>query len=179
MKVPRWIVGALLIVAVAGVAIAGEQARPQPTAEHQELAMWIGTWEGQGEMMPGPFGPAGPMHWTEECKWFGDSKLHIVCTSKGAGPTGPMKGLGIIGYDAEKGIYTHYGVDDSGWAGYSEGTHSGESWTFTSEEMMGGARFHSRFTMTMESPTLMTFTWETSEDGASWTAMMKGSSEKQ
>jgi hypothetical protein len=151
---------------------------PQPTAEHKGLAMWLGSWSGSGEMKPGPFGPGGPMKWTEECSWFAGGEFHVICKSKGNGPTGPMVGLGIIGYHPGKKVYTHYGVDNNGWSGYAEGTRSGDSWTYKSTETMEGKTFHSRFTITMESPTAMTFSWEMSEDGEKWIVMMDGTSKK-
>ena len=91
---------------------------------------------------------------------------------------GAMKGLGIIGYNGERKVYTHHGVDSSGWSGYSEGTRSGDTWTYQSEEMMGGKTYHTRFTITMKSPTQMVFTWEMSEDGSNWMLLMDGTSEK-
>ena len=166
----------LLLVTVIGTA--QEAAGPQPTAEHKALARWLGTWSGSGEMKPGPFGPGGPMAWTEECTWFGGGEFHVVCTSSGKGPMGPMKGIGIIGYDPEKKAYTHYGVDSSGWAGFSEGQRSGETWTFKSRETMGGKTFDTRFSMKMESPKRMSFTWQVSEDGSTWTTLMDGATEK-
>ena len=77
------------------------------------------------------------MNWTEDCDWFGGAGFHVLCKSQGTSPMGPMLGLGIIGYNAGKKVYTHYGVDNNGWSGYSEGTHSGSDWVFQSEETMG------------------------------------------
>ena len=118
------------------------------------------------------------MTWTEDCSWFGEAGFHVVCKSKGTGPMGPTKGLGIIGYNPEKKVYTHYGVDTGGWAGLSEGTLTGDAWTFSSSDTMDGKTYHSRFIMKMESPTRMAFQWEMSEDGTNWTVMMEGVTEK-
>ena len=166
----------LLIGAAAG---ADEPPAPQLTAEHKTLESWIGGWSGEGEMKPGPFGEGGPVTWTEDCTWFESSPFHVACTSEGSGPMGPMKGLGIIGYNSEKGVFTHYGVDSTGWAGYSEGTRDGGTWRFESEEMMGGTTYHTRFTMTMQDNSSMTFSWEMSEDGEKWIVLMDGTSTKQ
>jgi len=179
MRNPGSIVAITLALVWTPVAFAEEAIEaPQPTAEHKELEVWIGSWSGSGEMKPGPFGPGGPMKWTEDCSWFAGGEFHVVCKSKGDGPMGPMKGLGIIGYNPEKKVYTHYGVDNNGWAGFSEGTRSGERWTFESSETMEGKTYHSRFTMMMSSQTAMAFTWEMSEDGKTWTTMMDGTSKK-
>lgn len=173
----------LVLMGIALVSISAGLAEepmemPEPTAEHKELGRWIGTWMGSGEMKEGPFGPGGPMKWTEKCSWFEGARFHVVCKSKGSSPMGPSKGLGIMGYNAEKGVYTHYGVDSSGWAGYAEGNRKGETWTFQSEETMGGATFYSRFSMTMKSAEEMTFSWQMSEDGESWMTLMDGVSKK-
>lgn len=179
MKSVRICIGVSFVFLLATAALAEEPpAAPQPTAEHEVLAKWVGSWSGSGEMKDSPFGPGGPMTWTEECSWFKGGKFHVVCKSKGSTPMGPTEGLGIVGYNAGKKVYTHYGVDSTGWSGYAEGTRSGDTWTFQSKETMGGQTFLSRFTLTLESPTKMVFAWSTSEDGKKWTQLMEGSSEK-
>jgi len=177
--------GLLIVIGVvsfcAGVGFAeepAEPAMPEPTPEHEKLGMWVGEWAGKGEMQPGPYGPGGPMSWTENCFWFGDAGFNVVCKSEGTGPMGPMKGLGIMGYDPAKEAYVHFGIDTYGWMGQSKGTLSGKNWTFHSKETMEGKTFHSRFTMEWVSATKMKFQWEMSEDGESWTVMMDGTTEK-
>jgi hypothetical protein len=178
MNVLKPVVGVSLLLVAAAFAAADEPLMPQPTPEHEALAVWTGTWSGQGEMKPGPFGPGGKMTWTEECTWFEGSRFNVVCKSDGTSPAGPMKGLAIIGYSPGKQVYTHYGVDNTGWSGYSEGTREGDSWTFRSSEEMGGTTYHTRFEMTWIGPKNMTFKWEMSEDGTSWVVVMDGTSEK-
>jgi hypothetical protein len=180
MRNLRGLVGLALVLLLASVGFAQEPPEtPQPTPEHKELAMWVGDWKGSGEMEPGPFGPGGSMEWTENCSWFSENHLHIVCASKGDGPMGPMKGLAIIGYDAVKKVYTHYGVDSSGWSDLSEGVHVGSEWIFKSEMMVEGNKYHSRFTMNVQSPSKMTFAWEVSADEQDWVTLMDGTSTKQ
>jgi hypothetical protein len=178
-KTLLWMAVAALAVCVAPRVLAEEPAgAPEPTPQHEALQIWIGTWSGNGTMKETPMGPGGPMEWTEECSWFGGGRFHVICKSEGTSPTGPMKGIGIIGYDAEKGVYTHYGVDNNGWAELSQGKHEGDDWTFTSKSSMGGQTYHSRFTMTMQSPKSMTFNWQTSPDGKAWDTLMEGTSKK-
>ena len=180
MKIPRLLILITLVLTLTStpITVAEDASAPQPTPEHKELEMWIGSWTGSGEMKPGPFGPGGPMQWAEVCSRFGGSGFHVICNSTGTAPTGPMQGLGILGYHPGKKVYTHYGIDNSGWAGLSDGTRSGDSWTFESEDTMEGKTYHSRFTIMMNSPTEMKFTLEMSEDGKSWTGMMEGISKK-
>jgi hypothetical protein len=107
MRVSRILVTVFSMFAMVVAAGAEEPQMPQPTAEHEVLGMWVGTWSGEGEMKPGAFGPGGPMAWKEDCSWFEGAKFHVVCTSEGDSPMGPMKGLGIVGYHPEKKAYTH------------------------------------------------------------------------
>lgn len=179
MRVRKPVIAVAVVALALTVGYAGEAPEaPKPTPEHQALGQFVGQWEGKGEMKPGPYGPGGPMSWTESCSWFGGSEFHVVCKSEGTGPMGPTKGLGIMGYDPAHGVYTHYGVDTSGWTGHAKGKREDGTWTFNSKETMGDKTFHSRFMMTMESPTRMTFVWQMSEDGETWTTMMEGTTEK-
>jgi len=179
MQILRSLVVMAIVCFLTSVSFAQDPPEmPQPTAEQKELASWLGSWTGTGKMKPGPFGPGGPMSWTEDCSWFGGAEFNVVCKSKGDGPMGPMTGLGILGYSPGKKVYTHYGVDSNGWSGYSEGSRSEGVWTFQSTEIMEGKTFHSRFIMKMTSPTAMTFSWEMSEDGKDWSVMMDGTSKK-
>jgi hypothetical protein len=179
MRAACVVLSAVLVLAPGAVIASDEPPVPERTAEHAELGMWVGSWSGTGEMKPGPFGPGGEMSWTEECSWFEGSEFHVVCRSEGTSPMGPSKGLGIIGYKAATGRYTHYGVDNTGWSGYAEGTREGDTWTYHSEEVMAGETYKTRYTVTMESPTRVSFTWSMSDDGGeTWTLMMDGTSEK-
>jgi hypothetical protein len=176
MSVLKTAFGVVVVLAFAVSAVAEEPAAPQLTPEHKALESWLGHWSGHGELKPGPWGEGGDMTWTEECSFFEGSHFHVVCRSEGNGPMGPMKGLGIIGYNPEKGVYTHYGVDSSGWSGYSEGKHEGQTWKFKSQEIMGGKTYHTRFKMVMGDSGEMDFSWEMSEDGSEWTVLMDGKS---
>jgi hypothetical protein len=129
-------------------------------------------------MKDGPLGPGGSMEWTERCTWYADAGFNVVCKSKGTSPMGASTGLGILGYNPSKKVYTHYGIDSMGWSGYAEGTRSGDTWTFQSTETTEGMTYHSRFTVTIESPTKQRFTWSTSLDGEEWMQMMEGFSKK-
>jgi hypothetical protein len=180
MRIPSLLVVIALALFSTSIGFAEETpGPPQPTAEHKALGKFVGKWAGSGELKPGPFGPGGTMEWTEDCSWFGGNEFQVVCKSKGTGPMGPMQGLGIMSYNPAKKVYVHFGVDSTGWTNHAEGTHSGDSWTFQSEETMEGKTFHSRFTMTLKSATEMAFTFDMSEDGKNWMTLMDGTSKKQ
>ena len=179
MNVRATVLAACMSLVAAVSVPAEEPAMPVPTTGHEALAAFLGSWSGSGEMKPGIFGEGGPMSWTEECTWFEGSKFHVACTSEGDSPMGPTKGLGIIGYNAGKKVYTHYGVDNNGWSAYAEGTRDGDTWTYLSEDVVGGEKFHTRATISLVSEKVMTFSWEMSQDGENWTLLFDGKSVKE
>lgn len=161
----------------ASILTAQAPEKPKPGPEHQALARFAGQWKGSGTMKESPFGPGGPMTWTEQCNWF-EGGFSLVCESKGTGPMGSMKGLSILGFNADEKTYTFYGIDNAGWAGRATGTKQGEMWTYQNEEKMGGQSFKTRYVIKETSPTAHTFKWEISTDGSSWTTVMEGQATK-
>jgi hypothetical protein len=169
----------LAIVALSSAtALAQPQPAPKPTAEHQKLGYFVGTWSMAGEMKPTPFGPGGKVTSTETCEWF-QGNFAVVCRSEGTSPMGPMKGIGIMGYSAEEKVYTYYGVDNSpmNMASVPKGTVQGDTWTYNDEAMMGGQKIKSRFVLKIASPTSYTMKWEM-EQGGKWTPAMEGTATK-
>lgn len=168
-----------LALGVGAPAAQGPQGPPKPGPEHKKLERFAGTWKGKGDMRPGPMGPGGAMSWTETCEWF-EGGFHLVCRSEGTNPMGKIKGISILGYDAQKQKYTFYGADNSGWSGYSLGTYdqAGKTWNFTSEESFGGKTMQGRFVIKEVSDKKQTFVWEMSDDGKTWITMMEGESTK-
>lgn len=175
----------VLSVAVAGLCSvlalhAAEEKKmemPKPGPEHQRLAHFVGTWSGEGTMMPGPFGPGGKSSWTAKCEWF-EGKFAVVCHSEGTSPMGPSKGIGISTYDPAEKKYTYYGLDSIGFAFYAKGTISGDTWNYTSEYTMEGKTYKSRFQIKETSPTSHTFSESMSEDGTTWKSSFEGKETK-
>jgi uncharacterized protein DUF1579 len=167
---------ALLVTGATWCQAPGEAPKPGP--EHKKLEHFVGKWTGTGEMKPGPFGPGGKSTWTETCEWF-DGGFSVVCKSEGASPMGPMKGLGVLGYNSEEKVYTYFGVDNAGWSDYAKGKVEGKTWSYSSEFKVGGKPFMSHMAIEETSATSQSFKWETSADGGkTWTVMMDGSSKK-
>lgn len=69
-------------------------------------------------------------------------------------------------------------VDSTGWSGYAEGTRTGDTWTFRSEETIGGKSYRTRYTMTLVTPERWDFKWEMSEDGTNWLVVLEGATQK-
>jgi hypothetical protein len=160
-----------------GLVLAQADKMPKPGPEQKNIGYFAGTWKNEGEMKPSPFGPGGKMSGTDTCTWFAGG-FHLVCKSEGKGPMGPVKGMGVIGYNSEDKVYTYYGMDSTSMGGLSKGTKDGNTWTFTSEDKMGGKLIKSRYTIVEDSPTNYNFKWEVSEDGSTWNAVMMGKETK-
>jgi len=167
----------VIVIASAGLVVAQAPEAPKPTAEHAKLAFFVGNWSGEGEMKPSPFGPGGKTKTKDRCEWW-DGKFAVVCHSEGTGPVGPMKGIGILSYNAEEKVYTWYGVDNTGMTMMSvpRGTVSDKTWTYTGEDKMGGIVVKSRFTIQELSPTSQSFKWEVQGEGGAWNTVMEGKS---
>lgn len=173
----RHVMPAVFLLALTASSTAAQSKAPQPSAEHSRLGYYVGTWKSHAEMKPSPMGPGGQASMTETCEWFAGS-FHVICRSEGKGPMGDMRGFGILGYDAERKIYTYYGIDNAGHGELSTGTVTGKVWTWTSESMMGGKAMKSRFTIAEESPTTYSYKWEVSSGGGPLTVVMEGKSSK-
>ena len=152
---------------------------PKPGPEHKRLGFFVGTWNGTGEMKPGPFGPGGKIASTDRCEWF-EGGFAVVCRSEGKGPTGPMKGIGILGYSIEEKAYTYYGVDNTSMimSTVPKGTVSGKTWTYTDESTAGGETIKSRVTLQEESPTAYTFRMEIEGPDGKWIPVIESRNTK-
>jgi len=170
---------ACLVFAAVTVAFAAAPEAPKPGPEHQKLGYFAGKWTAEGQMKESPFGPGGKVTSTDHCEWF-QGKFAVVCHSDGKGPMGPIKGLGILGYNPDQKVYTYYGVDNTGMIMTSvpRGTVQGDTWTFTDESEMGGKKLKTRYTIKEQSPASYTFKWENFGDDGQWTTIGEGKETK-
>ena len=78
----------------------------------------------------------------------------------------------------DKKVYTYNEYNSMGQANHSEGTINGDTWTWNSDENMGGQTFKGRFTMKVQTPTSYTYKYEMSQDGTNWMTGMEGKATK-
>lgn len=168
---------ALFAAALSSVAEEKKTGPPKPGPEVKKLAYFAGDWTSEGEIKQNPMMPAGKFTETSSCTWF-TGGFHLVCHSKGTGPMGQTHGLGILGYSTEEKAYSYYGMDSTGYAGHGNGTTDGKTWTYTSEDKMGGKTIYGRYTMSDLTPDSYNFKWETSEDNKTWNSVMEGKATK-
>jgi hypothetical protein len=167
----------LLTAAAAMQAEEKKMEAPKPGPEVKKLGYFVGTWNSTGEIKENPFMPSGKMTSLDKCEWYAGG-FHVVCNSNGKGPSGPMRGLGILAYNGEDKVYTYMGIDNSGFSNVSKGSVDGDKWTYTSDDKMGGKVVHGRYTMMTSSPNSYTFMYEVSMDGTQWSTVMEGKTTK-
>ena len=167
----------LFVIMFIAVATSAQMPEPKPAPELSKVDYFAGNWITDGDMKPGPMGPGGKFNSTGEARWM-EGKFFLVIHSKFSGAMGSGTSLAVMGFDAEKKVYTYHDFDSMGQAGSALGTVDGDTWTFTSDENFGGQAFKGRYTMKIISPTSYTFKYEMSKDGTEWTTMMDGKATK-
>ena len=168
--------GVLVALALAGTQTAAAQAgqAPAPGPEHKRLAFFVGKWNIEGEMKPGPMGPGGKFTSKDDCQWF-EGGFAVVCRSEGRTPSGPAKNIGILGYSPEAKAYTYYGVDNTAMTMVTvpKGTVQGKTWTYNDESTMGGQTHRTRVVIEEVSPTVQTFKMDMQGPDGKWVTVME------
>jgi Protein of unknown function (DUF1579) len=170
--------GMILITALlsASAALAQGEA-PKPGPELKKLDIFAGSWTLEGNMKPGAMGPGGSMTEDEKCEWM-DGGFYLVCHSDYKSSMGNGVGLSVMGYSADDKAYTYREFNSFGEFDDSRGTLDGNTWTWTSDEKMGGMTMKGRFTIKMTSATSYTFIFDMSQDGTKWNTVMDGKAMK-
>jgi len=165
---------AVMFFAVAAVA---QMPMPKPAPELAKLDYLAGNWIGDGDLKPGPMGPGGKVTSTDEAHWM-EGKFFLVMNSKFSGGMGEGSGTSYFGYNPDKKVYTYDEFNSMGQVEHSEGTVDGDTWTWNSDEHVGGQTFKGRFTMKVMNPTSYTYKFEMSQDGTNWMTVMDGKATK-
>jgi len=170
-------VACVSIMILIAVSVSAQMPMPKPAPELSKLDYLAGDWITDGDLKPGPMGPGGKMTSTDQVHWM-DGKFFLVMHSKFKGAMGDGMALAVMGYDPDKKVYTYNEYNSMGQVNHSEGTITGDTWNWTSDENMGGQTFKGRYTMKVLSPTAYNFKYEMSQDGTTWTTVMEGKSTK-
>jgi hypothetical protein len=176
-RVPAVVSAALLTLAVA-VFAQSPPSPPKPGPEHQKLAYFAGDWVSDVDMKPSPFGPGGKSTSTGHAEWmpggfFLVSHAHWKGTAMGDGTE-----MSVLGYDPNEKVYTYHSFNSMGESDFSKGTVEGDTWTWLSDNKMGGKAMKGRFTIKTLSPTSYTFKFEIAPETGAWSTVMDGKATK-
>ena len=174
MKLRGAVLTAWVLVAVAAAA---QMQPPKPAPELKKLDVFVGSWTLDGTMKPGTMGPGGTMTENEKCEWM-EGGFYLVCHSDYKSSMGNGVGLSVMGYSADDKAYTYREFNSFGEFDDSRGSLDGDTWTWTSDEKMGGTTMKGRFIMKMTSTTSYSFTFDMSQDGTKWSTVMEGKASK-
>ena len=144
---------ALLALSVVLLVPTQALAQEASSAEHQRLNSWVGEWTYV----------LGDASGTFAAEWLGDSfvQLDEVYTD----PSGStVNVLGVIGYDAEEGVYTWHRYWSNGYNDAAKGWVHDNTWTFLFDEPVANK---SRMTL-IEDSGGWNFKWESSVEGGPW-----------
>ena len=144
---------------------------PKPGPEHEELAALEGTWEGEEQLSPSPWGPGGKARGRMTMKR--DLEGFFVLQDYVEEKDGRVvyRGHGVLGFDPGAKAYTWYWVDSMGAP--SQPTHGqwkGDTLVFTQTSARGDSRYTYRF----ETARRLEFRIESRSPGQDWQTFMTG-----
>ena len=170
---------ALLAVVFCTLALVAQAPAPlKPGPEHKNLDYFNGMWSLTGDFKPGPWGPGGTMTETEHNTWMGGGFFLLSHIDFNGGAMGNGTGLSVMGYDPNTKMYTYDEYNSMGEAEHAAGTFDGTTWTWLSDENMGGQKMKGRFTVKEISPTSYTFKFEIAPAGGDFATIMDGKATK-
>jgi hypothetical protein len=153
---------------------------PKPAAEVKKLGYFVGKWITTGTISPGPWGASGKFSWNEVTDWMAGN-LFVVGHWNFKMPRhlgGDGEEIFIMGYDTDRGVYTFNAFSSQGRHQVSQGTVTGDTWTWTSEAIYDGEKVDQKLTMKILSPKAYTQKFEICMDGAAWITFMDGQTTK-
>jgi len=147
-----------------------EDARPLELAR---LSVFVGKWNVVVDMAASGVSPAGKFVGINAASWEFDGYF-LVMRIAGKENGRPMSEIQLLGWDPEGKRFTYDSFNSFGRRSSFRGTVSGDTWTWSSETMAGGAKLQVRYVQRFASNEVMTFKIETSTDGAHWTTAVTG-----
>jgi hypothetical protein len=165
---------AIIVVAASAMA---QMEMPKPGPEHTKVDVFVGSWTMDIDMKPSPMGPGGKGTENEKCEWM-QGGFYVVCHYDYKSPMGNGVGLAVMGYSTDDKAYTYHEFSSDGEFVDSKGHVEGDTWTWTSENKMGGMTMKGRFTMKITSSTSYNFSFEMSQDGTKWMTVLDGKATK-
>lgn len=166
---------ALGLMLLSAVAVA-QMTPPTPAPELKKLDYFVGNWSTEATVAAGPWGAGGKFSDSDHVEWM-KGGFYLLSHSDFSLPSeigGTGTSLSIMGYDANKKVYTEERFDSTGRHVVMTGTLSGNTLVWTGVNDYNGMQITSRFTIQM-SPASYTIKYEVSADGgANWLPFYEG-----
>jgi hypothetical protein len=157
----RRMLGAVLMIWM--LVPAGVNGQNTPPEQLQNLDWIVGDWVYEGENSG-----------TWECEWLGE--FYVVCDEEFTNEEGnSFKAVEVFGYDANQRMYTYQRFFSTGAHQTANAFKRGDFMLFNLTGRMAGFR---RFFLTLDSPTVMRFRWETASGGGAWEVTSEGTARK-
>ncbi|MGA6986789.1 MAG: DUF1579 family protein [Terriglobales bacterium] len=166
----RLVLLALLIVSPTSV-VSGQTLFPTP--EHQKMDYFAGDWKLQGTMKLSPTVPGGDFTSTEHSEWV-SGNFFLQTHSSMHSVMGDVRGVRVMEYNADDKVYTYNAYNSLGEHQMAIGHILDNIWTWTSEAKMNGVLAKGRYTITVVSPVVYTFKYETLTQAGAWATVMEG-----
>jgi hypothetical protein len=153
---------------------------PKPGPEVKKLEYFVGSWTVEATIGQGPWGAGGKFTSQDKNDWMpggffleGHSDFKMPPEVGGDGTE-----IAYMGYDTDKNLYTFDAFSSQGRHQVSQGTFSGDTWTWNSEASYEGTDIKQKMTMKIVSPTVYNMKFEISMDGTTWMTFMEGKATK-
>ena len=150
---------------------------PQPGPEVKKLDYFVGTWNMEGDSKASPYGPAGKFSGSEHDDWM-PGNFFLVAHSAMKVPGAEEKGLAVMGYDTAQNVYTYHSFGSTGMHVFATGVLEGDTWTWHSEDKMGGKVIKGRYIIKQLSPSSYTIKFDMASDTGEWNTIMEGKATK-
>jgi len=178
MKRTSEVVLIFCVMLFTAAALQAQMGPPTPAPELKKLDFLAGDWTAEGTVNPGPGMPGGKFTESTHAEWMEGNFFLIEHSNADMAGMGKFKEYAVLGYDTDKRLYTYTAFNSMGQAESATGTLDGDTWTWTSDEHMGGQTMKGRFTMKVTSPTSYAMKYELSQDGTNWMTGMEGKATK-
>jgi hypothetical protein len=161
----------LVLVVAWALPCAGQTLFPSP--QHQKMDYFAGDWKMQGTMKLSPTVPGGDFTSTEHSEWV-SGNFFLQTKSSMHSVMGDTRGVRVMEYNADDKLYTYNAYNSLGEHQMATGRVLDNIWTWTSEAKLNGVIAKGRYTITVVSPVVYTFKYETLTNTGAWATVMEG-----
>ena len=144
-----------------------------PTPEHQKMDYFAGDWKLTGTMKVSPTVPGGDFTSSEHSEWV-SGNFFLQTKSSMHSVMGDTRSVRVMEYNGDDKVYSYNAYNSLGEHQMAMGHVRDNVWTWTSEAKLNGIIAKGRYTITVVSPVVYTFKYETLTGSGAWATVMEG-----